>query len=161
MLPREPLEMVAQPRPFAVPPTDTEVRVVALREHPAVATRDDAELHPGGPAVRLRVEVAPGGVRLEGDAGDDAVAEPYRARDGPVRSVGSDDERSPYSYAPDGGGHAVAVQRERVHARPVAELRARRRGLLGEVQVEAAPLGHQDQRAGVARPRKTAAVADA
>ena len=41
----EPRDVVAQTRPFAPPPPDADVRVIALREHPPVAARHDSELH--------------------------------------------------------------------------------------------------------------------
>src|SRR5919108_2178140 len=46
-------EMLAEPRALRPPPSDTEVRVVALREDPRVAARDDPELEDEFPAVLL------------------------------------------------------------------------------------------------------------
>ncbi len=48
---REPVEMGAQVRTLGHPPADAEVRVIALREHPAVPAGHDPELDPGRPVV--------------------------------------------------------------------------------------------------------------
>ena len=88
----EAVEMPAQARPLRHPPTDPEVRVIALRKHPAVAAGHDAELHPGRSGVRVASERAPRDVALERYATDDALAEPGRPRDDTVRPVRADEE---------------------------------------------------------------------
>ena len=47
----EPPEMGAQARSLLLPAADAEVRVIALRENPAVAARDDAQLERKPPVV--------------------------------------------------------------------------------------------------------------
>ena len=49
--PGEPIEMGSKVRPLAHPPADAEVRVIALREDPAVPAGHDPELDPRGPVV--------------------------------------------------------------------------------------------------------------
>src|SRR5262249_58903691 len=81
-------EVLAQPRPLRLPAADADVDVVALREDPAVAAGDRAQLDVGEPAVLL----AKGGVAFEGDTVRDRPAEPERLRGRPVRAVRADDE---------------------------------------------------------------------
>ena len=88
---RESREMVAQVRAFPVPAADTEVRVLALREQPAVAAVRLAELDHGRRGVALAVEVLPADVALERDAAHDAVLEPDRLRDDAVCPVRADE----------------------------------------------------------------------
>ena len=82
----EPLQVRAQPRPFRRPAADAVVRVTRLREDPAVAAGDDAELDRRAP--RLTVRQRP--VSLERDPVEDAAAEPGVAGDPAVDAVRSD-----------------------------------------------------------------------
>src|SRR5581483_3333173 len=83
-------EVGLQPRPLARPRADADVDVVGLREHPAVAAGDRAELEERA-AAEAGAESAVGDVALIGDAAQDPVAEPERAGGGAVRAVGADD----------------------------------------------------------------------
>ena len=69
-------EVRSQPWPLPLPAADADVDVVALREDPAVAAGDGAELDYRAPLVAL-VE---GSIPLEGDALDDLAAEPAALR---------------------------------------------------------------------------------
>ncbi len=82
------------------PPADAEVRVVALREHPAVPARHDAELDPGGARTALRGASSQRDVPLERDAANDPAAEPGAPRDDAVRAVGADEECSTHRDPP-------------------------------------------------------------
>src|SRR5581483_1348707 len=89
VLATEAVEVAAQPRPLALPAADAEVHVVALREDPAVAAGERAELdHRDSP-----VALVEGRVALERDAVDDLSAEAERARGDPVRAVRADHDR--------------------------------------------------------------------
>ena len=86
-------EVVPEGRALFSPTTDANVRVVSFREDPAVTAGYDAELDPGRPLERLRVEPSPGRVPFERDPADDLVADPDGLRDDAVRPVGSDEVR--------------------------------------------------------------------
>src|SRR6478735_1591619 len=90
--PRETVEVPAQLRPFRQPAPHSEVRMIALREDPAVAAGNDTELDPGRPRVWDGFERAPGDVPLERDSADDARAESGRPRDDTVGPVSTDEE---------------------------------------------------------------------
>ena len=155
MRPGEPREVVAQPRPLAAPAADAEVRVVALREHPAVAAGEDGELDHGGP-LEVAAERVEGDVPLEGDAPHDPVAEPGRAGHDAVCAVRADEHARPHRVGADPRGDAGLVELEHLDPRAVPQLRARVGGLLCEERVQVAALRHADQRlavaAGEARP---------
>ena len=86
----EPLQVRPQPRPFGRPAADAVVRVTRLREDPAVATGDDAELDRR--TARLTGRQRP--VSLERDPVEDAAAESGVARDPAVDTVRPDDHPS-------------------------------------------------------------------
>ena len=71
---------------------------------------------------------------------------PTRLRDDAVRAVGSDHIRSGDPRATDDRGHRIVRDLHSFDARSVTELGARSGGLLGEERVQAAALGHEDQR---------------
>ncbi len=160
MCTRQTIEMRAQVGPFREPAPDPEVRVIALREHPAVATWDDAELDPGRPAIGRALEHAPLDVPLERDAAHDPGAQPGRPRDDAVGAVRADDEARPDSVWPGPCGHAGVAELEVARANSVAEVRSRGSGLLGEMEVETPPLRHLDEPL-VAPARQLHAVPDA
>ena len=156
----EPVEVIAQAGPFAPPAADAEIRVIALREHPAVAPGQErrARSRRSARSARGRAAAQPtlpssatprtiSGVEA-GCAGDDAVG-----------AVGADEH---VGAAPARRRPSPRPRRRRARSRP----RARRRGtsapaaaaLLGEMRVEAPPLRHQDQRLVLLR-RNCAAVA--
>ena len=76
----EPPEMGPQARSLLLPAADAEIRVIALREDPAVAARDDAQLEREPPVVRRAIHLRVGHVPLERDADDAVAAELERAR---------------------------------------------------------------------------------
>src|SRR6188508_3276319 len=148
----EAIEMVTQPRAFRHPPSHSEVRVIALRKHPAVSSGDDPELDPRGAVVRLALELAPRDVPLERHAADDAATEPGRLCDDAVRPVRADEEGRPDRAATHAGGDALVVELDPLNGAPVAEVGAGGSRLLGEMVVEAPTLGHVDERC-IAAPR--------
>ena len=87
----EAAQVLAQPRPLARPAADAVVRVAVLREDPAVAAGDDAELDRRTPSLPGRQRP----VAFERDPVDDAAAEPRGARERAVHAVGADDRRAP------------------------------------------------------------------
>ena len=142
----EPVEMSAKPRAFRHPAPHADVPMVAFREHPPVTARDNPELDPRSPAVGARIEVLPGRVPLERDAANDPVAEAGRLGDDPVRAVRADhirgrDLRTSYERC-----RSLTVERKPVDTRSVPEVGSGGRRLFGEMGVEKAPLGHQDER---------------
>ena len=100
-----------------------------------------------------------GDVALERDA-----VPPRAEAEGPrgqaVDAVGADHDRRGRGCSVEADRAPVVVQLERGGAQPVPEVRACRRGLGGEVRVEAAPLGHQHKRP-LASPDKAGPVAEA
>ena len=75
------------------------------------------------------------------------LAEPGRPRDDSVGSVRTDEVRSAHRRrAADACGHAVVVELDVAHGDSVAEVRSGGRRLLGEMEVEPAPLRHLDER---------------
>ena len=97
MLETEAPKVRAQARPLSRPAAHAVVRVAVLREHPAVAARDDAELDCREP-LPPRPERA---VPLERDPVEDPAAEPGVSRDHPVRAVGADEHRRFDAHAAD------------------------------------------------------------
>src|SRR5262245_15551204 len=146
------IEMAAQVRPLRQPSPDAEVGVIALREDPAVASRNDAELDPRCPVVRLASQGAPRDVPLERDPADDALAEAGGLRDDAVGTVGPDGERRPDGSSTDVRRDPVLGDLDPVDGGAVAELDACRCSMLGEVEVESSPLGHVDEAAVVTSP---------
>ena len=134
--------------------------MIPLREHPAVATGNDAELDPRSFLVRSGIEVAPGHVPFQRNAAPDSVPEPRCAGDDAVRAVRADDERRPNPRTGDARSGAVVLDRDVGDSRPVQELRAGGGSPLGEMGVEPPPLCHADQRS-CAPPREATPVPDA
>src|SRR5205085_4938063 len=142
----EALEMVAELWAGALPRADADIRVLRLREDPAVAARDVGELDDGAALVAPAVEPAVGRVSLVGHAVHDAIAEAERLRGRSVGAVGADDD--------------VGIDRLRVDGRPLAHLDAPRSRRVEEEGVESPPLRHQDH--GLAGPaHDRVAVAEA
>ena len=150
--------MGAQQRPFAHPPTDTEVRMVTLGKHPAVTAGHHAELDPRRRVIRLSRERLPAHVPLERDPAHDPTAEPRVPRDDAVRAVGPDEICSTHQRPANPRGDAAVSDLELVDVDAVAEVRPGGRCLLREVQVEPASLGHHDERIR-ARARNLSSVA--
>ncbi len=143
----ETAEMVAQGGALVSPAADAEVRVVPLREHPAVAAGRLPELDDGGALVALRVDRAPGDVSLERDAVDDLRCQSGLACDDAVRSVRADEHAGDDGCPVDGGRDGVLALGDAGDAHAVVDVGAGRSGLLEQVVVEPAALRHQDQRA--------------
>src|SRR5262249_11221740 len=125
---------------------DADVRVVALREDPAVASRHHAELDPRGSLERRRPERSPRNVPLESDPTDDLVAEPDGLGDDAVRAVGPDDIRDADAPATDDRRPPVVRRLDLLHARSVPEFRAGVDRLASEERIEPTSLRHQDHR---------------
>jgi hypothetical protein len=157
---RKAVQMPAQVRPFRQPAPYSEVRMIALRKHPAVAAGHDAELDPGRFGVRGAFEGAPRDVALERYAADDALAEPGRPRDDTVGPVGTDEEARTDEVRADACGHAGVTDLDVAHGDSVAELRPGGRRLLGKMEVEPSPLRHLDERIR-ALPRDLRPIPDA
>ena len=77
---------------LGLPPSHTDVDVVALCEHPAVAAGNVAELDDGAALVALAVDDAVRDVALVCDPLDEGRRDPERARGRPVRAVRGDDD---------------------------------------------------------------------
>ena len=138
--------MRAQMRPFRQPAPHAEVRMIALREHPAVAAGNDAELHPGRPAYGVLSSALQRNVSLERDSADDALAEPGRPCDDTVGSIRTDEEARADDVRADACGHAGVTELDVAHGDSVAELCAGSRRLLDEMEVEPPALRHLDER---------------
>ncbi len=138
--------MVAQARPLAPPAADADVDVVALREDPAVAAGDDAELGDEPARVPLRRRVVEGEVPLERDAVADLLPEPERPSGRPVRAVGPDQDAGSDRRPVDAERDAVRTRLDPLHPDAVAEVGARCGGALRQVEVEPATLRHQAER---------------
>src|SRR5688572_19562333 len=76
VLPAELLEMASQRRALALPAAHTDVHVIALREHPAVAPGDRAELEDGASPIPVLADRLERHVALERDGEHVVVAEP-------------------------------------------------------------------------------------
>src|SRR5262249_32918645 len=98
----EPVQLFAKARPFGFPTADADVDVVAFREDPAVAARQDRELDPHSSAVAFGRDDAVTNVALERDTRDDVSAEPERARSHAVRAVCADNRADLNCVAVDG-----------------------------------------------------------
>ena len=101
------LQVRAQLRAFSRPAADAVVRVAVLREHPAVAAGNDAELDRRAP--RLPLGQRP--VSLERDPVEDAAAETGVAGDPAVDAVGADEHPAVHGGAAD--AHARSVRSDR------------------------------------------------
>ena len=141
--------MLPQARAFAAPAADADVRVIALREDPAVAAWDDPQLDDRRPRDGVAVEIAVRDVRLESDAPNDARAEARLLRDDPVRPVGAHEHVRDDRLAVDARGHTRALVANVGDPDPVPEVRAGAGGLLREMEVEPAALRHEDEWLGV------------
>ena len=158
VLARQTLEVTAQMRPLVKPAPYSQVRVIALREHPSVPAGNDAELHPRRRLVRVGIEAAPRNVSLERNPTHDPVAEACDAGNEPVCSVSPDDVRGLHPRSSDQRGSALVVELEVIDANAVPEVRSSGGCLLREVKIEPTALRHLNQRP-PARPRKTAPIA--
>ena len=147
VLTAEPREMLPQPRAFALPAADSDVDVVALGEHPAVAAGDVRKLEEEPAAVLVLLHDSVRDVAFQGNTVGSAAVEADRPGRGAVDSVCA---KQPLC------SDFVDRSRSRAHRRraaarsstrdAVAELCSRVGGLLGEERVEPAPLGHEDER---------------
>src|SRR6266540_4721924 len=134
----EATQVAAQLRSLEVPTADTEVDVVALREHPAVPARNDGELehHPAPVAAARDGSVAK--VPLERDTVDDVTRQAECAGGDAVRAVGTDEGSGHDGRAGD-ANLRVALD---VDARPVPELRSSLDGALDQEGIEPPALRH-------------------
>ena len=103
----EPLQVRAQPRPLRRPAADAVVRMIRLREDPAVAAGDDAELDRRAPRLTVRQRPVP----LECDPVEDPTAEPGVARDPAVDAVCSDHHPSVHGRPADPERRSVRSDR--------------------------------------------------
>ena len=154
----EPRDVVAQTRPFAPPPPDADVRVIAFREHPPVAAGHDSELHDSRTLDPRGVEIDVRHVSFERDPVDDVRAQPCSTSDDPVRAVGADEHVGMHGVPGDPYVDAVAVRLDIRDASSVTKVCPGRGSLLGEVQVQPSPLRHEDERCRVSA-REAPAVA--
>ena len=150
------VEVRAQPRSFVEPAPDPQIRMVALRENPAVASGDDAELDPGGLPIRHRIERSPAHVCFESDAADDSLPELRGASDETIGAVGADDERSAHRGAADDRCDTSLAQYKIFDSDGIPEVRSGRGSLLRKVEVEPPALCHPNQGCLAAAPHTTA-----
>ena len=143
---REPPEVIAQPRPFASPPSDPEVRVITLREHPAVAAGYDAKLDNSCARDGSGLELPVRHVRFECHTVDDARVEPHRARDDPVGTICADERVCLHHASVHPHRDAGLAVLDLPDSSTITKVRARRRRLLREMRVEPPPLRHEDER---------------
>ena len=146
MAARQPREVIAEARALASPASDPEIGVVALREHPSVATRHDAQLDDGRPLDVSGAEVSVRDVPLERDTVDDPRIEPGRARHDPVGAVRADERVGAHDLPAHAHADVGCIHIDIGDSRSIAELGARRRCLLREMRVEQPPLCHEDER---------------
>src|SRR5262249_45760336 len=139
----QPAQLFAKPRPLGFPAADADVDVVALREDPAVAARQDRELDHHSAAVPLARDDAVADVAFERDARDDVAAQPERAGGQAVRAVRAD-ERLYFDRVAVDGKPGLGFDRR---ADAVPELGAGIAGAVDEELVEAASLRHQAEHA--------------
>ncbi len=135
----EGLEVAAHAGPLCAPPADAHVHVVAFREDPRVAARDNAELEDEQPAPGVGREPVVGKVSLECDPVDDSAREVERPGRRPIGAVRADNRVDLDRLAPDSQACVGLDRGTDAHA----ELRPDLCGLLGEERVEPAPLRHQ------------------
>jgi hypothetical protein len=145
VLPAEVAEMSPQARPLALPAADADVDVVALREDPPIPSGDRAQLDRREPAKALLGDWAVGDVALERNAVDGALPEAERASRRAVCAVGADEGCCSDPFAVDPERDPGLLDRDVGDLHSVAEVGAGSRRLLGQVVVEASPLGHQDE----------------
>src|SRR5439155_6931965 len=87
-------EVLAQTWPLALPAADADIRVVALREDPAVPTGDAAELEQRPSGIVLAPQPRVRDVALVGDSVDQPFPETQCAARRAVRPVDADDADS-------------------------------------------------------------------
>ena len=146
VLPAKAREVLAHPRALALPAADTDVDVIPLREHPAVAARHVRELEEEPAAVLLFVDDAVRNVAFEGNAVYAALVEADRPGSDAVRSVRAKQPICSNLVTGDRCSHAVVDEGDVLHAHAVAEISPGVGRPLGEVRVEPASLGHQNER---------------
>ena len=147
VLPGEPVEMPTQARALRHPPADPEVRVVALREHPAVSAGHDPELHPGSALVRARGRGCSSGT-FPSSATPRTIPSPRPAAFATTPFAPSAPTTKDASTV---ASPTRARTRSPSTSRPidcdaVAEVGAGRDRALREVLIEKAALGHVDER---------------
>src|SRR5438093_6505783 len=89
----EPLQVLPERRALALPAPHPDVDVIALREDPAVAARDRAELDDGLAPVALGPSRPVRDVSLERDAVLDIAGKSQCASGDPIRPVGPHERR--------------------------------------------------------------------
>ena len=146
-------------RPLAAPAADAEVGVVALREHPAVSAGHDRELDHRGPLEVARPSASSGTFpssatprTIPSPRPNDRATMPF-APSAPTTTSARTASPPTRAVTPS-PSTSIALD-----ARALAELGARRGGLLGEEGVQAPALRHPDQRLVVA-PRERRPVAE-
>src|SRR5438552_13181757 len=108
--------MIAEPRPLPLPAPDSEVDVVALRERPPVAARDDSDLEHEPPRVAGPVEPLVGAVPLERDS-ELPLREPERPCRDAVHPVRPDERPRADPMAADRCVDSLVVELDPVHLR--------------------------------------------
>ena len=146
VLPAELYEMASQSRALALPAAHTDVDVVALREHPAVAAGDRAELEDGASPIPVLADRLERHVALERDGEHVVVAEPEPVANPPVDPVRADERAALDPPAVDAQGDAGLAGLDLRHLHAVTDVRAGGDGLLEQMLVEADALRHLDQR---------------
>ena len=104
--------------------------MIALREHPAVAARDDGELDHRRPLEVARASASSGTFPSSATPRTIPSPRPGRAGHDAVRTVRPDEHVGPHRVAADPRRDAGVVGVELLDANAVAELRARRGRLL-------------------------------
>jgi hypothetical protein len=142
-------QSLAKARSLPLPAAEPDVRVVALREDPAVAPGDEPELEHRTASVAVAEPVV-GDVALECHADRLVAAEPERPGAHAVDAVGADHRprQQPFPAGDDLG--AVRPRRDRRDLHAVAELGSGCDRPLDQVGVQPDALRHQDERRTIA-----------
>lgn len=148
-------QMVAERGSFSSPAPHAEIDVIALGKDPAVAAGDDAELEHDLASV-VDAELGARKVPLQRYAHVLVPAQPERAGRDPVHAVGSDEQLGFVARPVGEHGDASLPALDAADAHPVPELGSRRRGLLGEEEVEPLALREVDEGRAGASPQSPA-----
>jgi hypothetical protein len=145
-------QVLPERRAFPSPAPDAEIDVIAFGKDPAVASGDDSELEHQLASV---VGTEPGGrkIALQRHAHVLVSAQPERAGRDSVHAVGSDEQLRLVALLGRENRDASLPALHAGDAHPVPELRAHRRGPLGEKEVEPLALREVDEGNTVASPQ--------
>jgi hypothetical protein len=143
--------VVAERGSLSSPAPHTEIDVIALGKDPAVAAGDDAELEHQLASI-VEAELGTRKVPLQRYAHVLVPAQLERAGRDSVHAVGSDQKLGLVALPVREHGDAPLPALDPGDTRPVQELGSRRRGLLGEEEVESLALREVDKGNAVASP---------